>query len=55
MKTLLQPTIIFLLFILVRAGDLAISAARANDLIRAICYGIVAVLALIALILVLIV
>lgn len=48
---LLQPTSILLLFVLVRAGDLAIGAAIARQTIRAICYGVVAVLALIAVLL----
>jgi hypothetical protein len=43
------------LFVCVRSGDLAITAARVNDVIRAICYGIVALLALIALVLALVV
>lgn len=50
----LAPTIIILLYILFRAGDLAISAGIARDTIRAVLYGIVAILALIALILALI-
>ena len=50
MKTLLQPLFLLLLFVLVRAGDLAISAAIAMSTVRAICYGLVAVLALIAVI-----
>lgn len=50
MKSLLNPTIILLLFICVRAGDLAITAAIGKSVIRAVCYGIVALLALIALI-----
>jgi hypothetical protein len=55
MSQLLAPTIILLLFICVRSGDIAITSARVNDVIRAICYGIVAVLALIALVLALLV
>lgn len=50
MKTLTQPTTILLLFIVVRCADLAISAALAKSHIRAACYGIVAILALIALV-----
>ena len=53
MKTLLQPLFIVLLFVLVRSGDLAITSALARGIIRAVCYGIVAVLALIAVIIVL--
>lgn len=48
MSILLNPTFILLLFITVRAGDIAISAGIARDTVRAILYGIVAVLALIA-------
>lgn len=47
---LLQPTIILLLFMCIRAGDLAISAGT-RDVLRAILYGFVALLAPIALIL----
>ena len=43
---------VLLLFVLVRAGDIAIGAAVVRDVLRAIFYGIVAVLALIALIVV---
>jgi hypothetical protein len=52
MHTLIEPMTVVLLFVLVRAGDIAISAAAVRDVVRAICYGIVAVLALIALIVV---
>jgi hypothetical protein len=52
---LLAPTIILVLFICVRSGDIAITAARVNDVIRAICYGIVALLALITLVIALLV
>lgn len=55
MKALLQPLIVVVLFVLVRSADLAISAALAKSLVRAICYGVVALLALIVLILALIV
>lgn len=48
---LLQPLFIVLLFIVVRSGDIAISSSQARDTIRTICYGLVAILALIALIL----
>ncbi len=51
MRTLIQPLFVLLLFVLVRAGDLAISAAIARSVIRAVCYGIVAVLALLAVLL----
>lgn len=50
MHTLIQPLVVLLLFVLVRAGDLAISSAMARDTIRAVLYGLVAILALIALI-----
>lgn len=55
MNALIQPTIILVLFVCVRSGDIAITSAQAHDLIRAICYGLVALLALIALVLALIV
>lgn len=48
---LLQPLTVLLLFVLFRAGDLAISAGIARDTLRAVLYGIVAVLALIVLVL----
>ena len=44
-------TIIALLFFCIRSGDIAIGAAIAKDVIRALLYGIVALLALIALVL----
>lgn len=47
MHTLLQPIFIVLLFALVCSADRAISAGVARDYIRAICYGIVAILALV--------
>lgn len=53
MRTFLQPAMIMVLFVLVRAGDLAIGAAMGRDTIRVICYGFVAILALIAVIFVL--
>lgn len=53
MKTLIQPLFVILLFVLVRSADLAISAAIAKGIIRAICYGIVAVLALLAVVVIL--
>ena len=55
MKQLINPTIILLLFVLVRCADLAISAALAKSVIRAVCYGIVGLLALIALVVALVV
>jgi hypothetical protein len=50
MKTFLNPLFVVLLFVAVSAGDTAISAAIARNTIRAICYGIVALLALIVII-----
>jgi hypothetical protein len=52
---LLAPTIIFLLAIFVGFSDIAIKSAMVRDIIRTICYGIVALLALIALVIALIV
>lgn len=46
MQPFIQAAFITVLFVLVRAGDLAISAAIAHSYIRAFCYGIVAILAL---------
>jgi hypothetical protein len=48
MNTLLQPLFIITLFVLVRSGDIAISAGQSRDTIRALLYGIVAILALVA-------
>ena len=53
MKTLIQPTFVTIAFILVRSADLAISAAIGRSIVRAICYGIVAVLALLAVVVIL--
>jgi hypothetical protein len=50
MHALIEPLNVILLFVLIRAGDIAIGAAVARDTLRAILYGIVAVLALIAVI-----
>ncbi len=50
MKALLTAQMVVLLFVLVRSADLAIT----HSIIRAVIYGIVAILALIAVILVLI-
>lgn len=46
MQPFIQAAFITVLFVLARAGDLAISAAIGRSYIRAICYGIVAILAL---------
>lgn len=54
MHTLLTPLLIVLLYALVRAADIAISAGVARDTIRAVVYGIVAILALVALVLALV-
>ena len=43
MKTFLQPLMALTLYALVRSVDLAISAAIAGSVIRAVCYGIVAI------------
>lgn len=51
MKAFLQPQMLLVLFVLVRAGDLAISAAIGRSVIRAICYGIVALFALLIIVL----
>lgn len=50
MHTLLQPQLVIVLFVCVRAGDIAIGAAMGRDTIRAILYGFTALLALIVLI-----
>lgn len=47
MRVLLQPQMVVVLFVLVRAGDLAISAAIARQTVRAVVYGLVSLLALI--------
>lgn len=51
MQKLLQPLLIVVLFVLVRAGDLAIQAAAGRDSLRAIAYGFVAILALLVVVL----
>ncbi len=55
MKQFIQPTIILLLFVCVRCADLAISAAIGKSYVRSVAYGVVSLLALIALIVALIV
>lgn len=50
MRTLIQPTIIILLYVCARCADLAITAGAGKAYIRSAIYGIIAVLALIALI-----
>jgi hypothetical protein len=44
----LQPLFVLVLYALVRSGDTAIASGRGGDYLRAICYGVVALLALIA-------
>lgn len=44
--TLLTPLFVLALYVLVRSADIAISAGVARDTIRAVVYGIVAILAL---------
>jgi hypothetical protein len=43
-----QPTFVIVLFVVVRSADLAITYGMSRSWIRAICYGVVALLALIA-------
>lgn len=50
MHNLIQPLFVVSLFVCVRAGDLAITAAIGRDYLRAILYGITAILALAAVI-----
>ena len=50
MHALLQPLFVLVLFVCVRAGDIAIGAAVGRDTLRAILYGFTALLALIVLI-----
>lgn len=47
MNTLIQLFFIIALYVLIRSADMAISASIVRDIIRAIFYGIVAILALI--------
>lgn len=47
MSTYFQPLFIISFFVLVRAGDLAITAGVARDILRAVFYGIAALLALV--------
>lgn len=48
MRTFIAPTFVLLLFLLVRSADLAISAAVGHGVIRAVAYGVVSLLALLA-------
>lgn len=54
MSTLIDPQFILILFVLIRSGDIAIGSAIARDTVRAIVYGIVAILALIFVVLTLV-
>jgi hypothetical protein len=54
MSTLINPQFIIVLFVLIRAGDIAISAAIARDAVRSLLYGIVAILALVFVVLALV-
>jgi hypothetical protein len=47
MSVLIQSTFVLVLFVLVRCADLSISSAIARGYIRAFCYGLVALLSLI--------
>ncbi len=51
MKALFTAQMVVLVFVLVRSADLAITNALVRSIIRAVIYGIVALLALIAVIL----
>lgn len=51
MSTLTSFQFIVILYIFFRAGDTTISAIIARDILRIICYGIVALLALVFIIL----
>ena len=51
MNIIFAASFIIVLYVFGRSLDIAISSARANDVIRAIFYGLVALLAIIYLIL----
>lgn len=51
LRVFLQPAMIMVVFVLVRAGDIAICAAISRQTIRCVCYSIVAIFALIAVVL----
>lgn len=53
MSTILQPMFILLLFVLIRSADIAITSGIARDTIKTVAYGIVAILALIAVVIML--
>lgn len=48
MQKWLQPQLIFLLFVMVRSGHLAIAAIMAKDTLWAVLYIIIAILALLS-------
>ena len=48
LNTITQPIFVLVLFVLVRCADLAITYGISKSYIRAVCYGVVAILALIA-------
>lgn len=54
MSTFINPQFILVFFILIRAGDLAISAAIARDTIRSVFYAISSILAIIFVVLTLV-
>ncbi len=51
MKAFFTAQLVVLIFVLVRSADLAITNALVRSIIRAIIYGVVALLALIAILL----
>ncbi len=51
MRALFTAQMVVLVFVLVRSADLAITNALARSIIRAVFYGVIALLALIAVIL----
>lgn len=53
MSTILQPIFILVLFVLIHSADISITAGTARCTIRAVAYGIVAILALIAVVIML--
>lgn len=54
MKVLLSFRVVVLIYIIVTAGDVALSEARTRPIVRPLAYGAVAMLALIALLITLI-
>lgn len=47
---IVQPTFVLLLYVIVRCADIAITSGMTRQIVRAIVYGIVAILALVAII-----